>query len=155
MFFTTSGSTLEIGTARNDWIARLASAADFASEVWTPVAGVNSLGRIAGEWGTEDFIAGNPDNPDDPRIPTSIKTARPLLTMQINAAVLGGDPGQSLMIAAESTVDPFAFRLILPSGQTRSFIALVVAADHIFDEANAVVCWSFSLKPQSNIHRGE
>ncbi len=154
MFFTTSGSTCQIGSARPNWSPRQLVAADFATEAWTLVEGVNSLGRIAGEWGVEEFNTPNPNNPADPQISTVIKAARPSLAMQITAGVIEGDNGQRMMVAAENAVDTYAFQIVLPDSQPRLFIALVTAADHVFDEANAVVCWSFTLKLQSNVYRG-
>ena len=76
MFFTASGSIFEIGSARPDWQARQVSASDFDGEVWTPVAGLNSLGRIAGEWQTEETIRPDGYAPDEPPIPTIEKIAR-------------------------------------------------------------------------------
>lgn len=154
MFFTASGSIFEIGSARPDWQARQVSASDFDGEVWTPVAGLNSLGRIAGEWQTEETIRPDGYAPDEPQIPTIEKIARPASSMLVVAGVVDGDPGQAGMVAAETALHPFAFRISTPDGGQRRFIAFVLSADHVFDEASAVICWSFSIRLQSNVQRG-
>lgn len=154
MFFTASGSTFEIGSARPQWQARQVVASDFNSEVWTPVAGLNSLGRIAGEWQVQEILISDGDAPDAPQIPTIDKVARPAMSMQIVAGIIEDDAGQEKMLLAEASVDAFAFRLSTPDGAQRRFVALVVGSDQTFDEANSVLCWSFSLRLQSNIQRG-
>ncbi|MEW9522375.1 hypothetical protein MRBLRH8O_000155 [Agrobacterium radiobacter] len=154
MFFTASGSTFEIGFIRSDWHARQVVASDFDGEVWTPVAGLSSLGRISGEWQVQENLIPGGFAPDQPQIPTIDKVARPALSMQIVAGIVENDAGQEMMMLAEASVDAFAFRLSTPDGSRRQFIALVVAADQTFDEANSVLSWSFSLRLQSNIQRG-
>lgn len=154
MFFTASGSTFEIGSMRPDWHARQVAASDFDAEVWTPVAGLSSLGRIAGEWQIQEVSFPEGSAPDQPQIPTIDKVARPALAMQIIAGIVDGDAGQDMMLQAEASVDAFSFRLSTPDGSQRRFIALVVSADQTFDEANSVLSWSFSLRLQSNIQRG-
>ncbi|ACM35611.1 MULTISPECIES: hypothetical protein [Rhizobium/Agrobacterium group] len=153
MFFTAAGSTFDIGDLRANWAARQVSAADFSSEVWVPVEGVSSLGRISGEWQTEETASPDADDPDNPQMPTVLKSARPAKTMQVVAAMVAGDVGQMAMLAAEGIVHPVTFRLTAADGSVLRFVALVLGADHVFDEAANVMSWSFSLKLQSNILR--
>lgn len=153
MFFTAAGSTFDIGNVREHWTARQVSAADFSADTWVSVDGVSSLGRISGEWQTVESLTPDPNDPENPQIPTIEKTARPAQSMQVVAAMVANDPGQVAMLVAEGGIHPFAFRLTTPDGSTRRFIALVLAADHAFDEASNVMSWAFSLKLQSNIQR--
>ncbi|WP_312620426.1 hypothetical protein [Agrobacterium pusense] len=151
MLFTTSGSTLEIGAARVDWSARPVTDADFTDEAWIIVGGVSSLGRVEGDWTTQDISLPDGADPDQPQIPTHSKVTRPLKSMQVIAGIMEDDPGQIAVIEAETYIEPYAFRLTLPSGATRRFIALVNSCNHVFDEANAVLAFSFSLLLQSNM----
>jgi hypothetical protein len=151
MLFTTTGSIFEIGGARANWYARPVAEADFVGEAWLPVGGVSSLGRIEGDWVTQDVSVPDSLDPDQPQIPTHVKVSRALKSMQINAGIIEGDLGQIAMVNAEEQEEPFAFRLTLPSGAVRRFIALVISCDHAFDEANSVIAWSFNLMLQSNL----
>lgn len=153
MFFVTAGTTFHIGAARPGWLARLVAGGDFSGEAWTEVRGLSSLGRTSGEWGGEEILTPDPLAPDDAQMATFEKTIRPAVSMQITAGIIEDDPGQIAMLAAENSLDAFAFRMVLPNGAQRRFIALVMAADHAFDEANSVLSWAFSLRLQSNMLR--
>ncbi len=153
MFFATSGTTLHIGASRPDWYARQVTASDFDGEAWTQVNGLSSLGQISGEWQTVSTTLPNQNDPDNPSIPDHQKAARPAHSMEVVIAQNGEDAGQLLMLSAENSVDPHAFQLIFSNGATRRFIAHVMSAGEVMDEANSVVCWSFGLLLQSNIVR--
>lgn len=153
MFFATSGTTLHIGAARPDWFARQVSAPDFDGEAWTQVNGLSNLGQISGEWQTVVTTLPDHNDPDNPTIPDHQKSARPAPTMEIVIAQNSEDTGQLLMLTSESKVDPHAFQLTFANGATRRFIAHVMSASEVMDEANSVVCWSFGLLLQSNIVR--
>lgn len=153
MFFATSGTTLHIGTVRTDWTARQVSAPDFTGEAWTQVNGLSSLGRISGEWQTIATTLPDPNDPDNPSIPNHQKAERPSYSMEVTVAQNGADAGQSLMLSAEGSIDPFAFKLTLPDGSLRQFVAHIMSASQAMDEANSVVSWSFGLLMQSNIAR--
>lgn len=153
MFFATSGTTLHIGAPRPDWYARQVTASDFDGEAWTQVNGLSSLGQISGEWQTVSTTLPDPYAPDNPPIPNHEKAVRPAHSMEIVIAQNGEDAGQLLMLSAENGVDPHAFQLTFANGATRRFIAHVMSASEVMDEANSVVCWSFGLLLQSNIVR--
>ncbi|QNQ40588.1 hypothetical protein [Brucella intermedia] len=153
MFFATSGTTLHIGASRPDWYARQVTASDFDGEAWAQVNGLSSLGQISGEWQTVGTTLPDPNDPDNPAIPDHQKAARPAHSMEIVIAQNGEDAGQLLMLSAENSIDPHAFQLTFANGATRRFIAHVMSASEVMDEANSVVCWSFGLLLQSNIVR--
>ena len=153
MFFVTAGTKFYIGDARPDWSARLVTGADFSGEGWVEFAGFNSLGRAAAEWCVEQQTLPDPYDPGAPLMINYTKTTRPDLSMQVVAGILEDDLGQIAMLTAENSLDAFAFRMTLPNGARRRFIALVMAADHTFDEANSVLCWAFTLRLQSNMLR--
>jgi hypothetical protein len=153
MFFVTAGTTFDIGGVRPDWTARMVAGGDFADEDWVEVRGLNSLGRASGEWSAEEDTIPDPGNPDGAVMTTLTKTTRPTVSMQIVAGILEDDPGQVGMLDAETSLEAFAFRITLPNGARRMFVALVMAADHAFDEANSVLCWAFTLRLQSNMLR--
>ncbi|PWL18144.1 hypothetical protein DKP76_10520 [Falsochrobactrum shanghaiense] len=153
MFFATSGTSLHIGAVRQDWTARQVSASDFTGEAWTQVNGLYSLGQISGEWQTNATMLPDPCDPDNPPIPDHQKIARPAQTMEVVTAQNDADAGQLLMLSAENSVNPHAFMLTFANGSSRQFIAHVMSAGEIMDEANSVVCWSFGLLLQSNIAR--
>lgn len=154
MFFTAAGSRFFVGEARPGWDARPVSPADFDGESWTEVGGVRSLGRIAGEWETVSWKMPDWGDPDAPLMTKHAKAVRPDLTMQVVAATMGDDPGQFAMLAAEAAVDAYPFRILLPTGAVRLFVALAVSAEQVVDEANSVLCWSFGLLLQSTLARG-
>lgn len=155
MYFTAAGTRFFIGTARPGWWARVVDASDFDGEAWVPVEGVSSIGRTGGEWQTvADTIPASADAPDEPWIENHVKDVRPSLSMQIVMATIEDDPGQLAMLAAEASVPAYPFRMELPTGGTRQFVALVVSADQAVDEANSVLCWSFGLLLQSTLMRG-
>ncbi|MCA0257135.1 MAG: hypothetical protein LCH47_11135 [Proteobacteria bacterium] len=153
MFFAAAGSRLLIGGSRPEWMARIAAADDFAGEAWTEVAGVQSLGRVSGEWQTVSDTLPRASDPDAPVFENHVKAVRPTLAMQIVVAVAEDDAGQLGLLAAESADTAFAFRLVLPSGAERLFIALVISAEQAIEEAGSVLCWSFGLLLQSNLVR--
>lgn len=153
MFFVTAGTTFDIGGVRSNWRARLVVGSDFTGEDWIGVHGLSSLGRASGEWGLEDISRPDPFDPGAAIMPTFCKTTRPAVSMQIVAGIMEDDPGQIAMLAAERSLDAFAFRITLPNGALRRFIALVMSADHTFDEANSVLCWAFTLRLQSDMLR--
>ncbi|GGA81246.1 hypothetical protein GCM10011491_05650 [Brucella endophytica] len=153
MFFATSGTTLFIGAVRSGWLAQQVDASAFAGEAWVQVNGLSSLGRTSGEWQTIDTTLPNTTDPDNPPIPNHEKAVRPAYTMEVVVAQDSQDTGQAVMLTAESAVDPYAFMLTLADGSERQFIAHIVSASQVMDEANSVVCWSFGLLMQSNIVR--
>lgn len=153
MYLATSGASFSIGTVRQDWTAQQVSAPDFAGDTWTRVNGLTSLGRIGGEWQTEANLLPDPYDPDNPPIPHHQKVARPAYTMEVVTAQNDDDAGQLLMFIAEHGIDPYSFQITLADGATRLFVAHVVSANQVMDEANSVVSWSFGLLLQSNIVR--
>lgn len=153
MYLATSGASFSIGTVRNDWTAQQVSASDFAGDAWTRVNGLTSLGRIGGEWQTMATTLPDPNDPDNPPIPDHQKVERPAYTMEVVTAQNDEDEGQLLMLIAEHGVDPYSFQITLADGATRMFVAHVVSANQVMDEANSVVSWSFGLLLQSNIVR--
>lgn len=153
MFIATSGASFHIGAVREDWTARQVDVPDFTDEAWVKVNGLSSLGRISGEWQTQDITLPDPNDPDNPPIPDHQKTVRPAYTMEVLVAQNSFDIGQSLMLAAEGDINPHSFMISLHDASTRRFIAHVMSASQVLDEANSVVCWSFGLLLQSNIVR--
>lgn len=153
MLFATAGTTFHIGNPRPSWSAGYVDASAFAGEAWTEVGGVSSLGRVSGEWETQSTVIPDWADPDAPPMQTHDKTVRPTRTMQIVAGGMFDDPGQLAMLQAEDGVDPYSFRLVLPNGAQRLFIALVTSVDDTFDEANSIVGLSFNLLLQSTLVR--
>lgn len=154
MFFTAQGSRFFIGAARPGWVARPAAAPDFEGESWVQVEGVQSLGRIGGEWQTASWTAPDGAEPDAPLMTVHEKSVRPDLSMQVIAATVEDDPGQLAMLAAENDPSAYPFRIEFQSGASRSFVALVNQAEQAVDEANSILCWSFGLLLQSTLLRG-
>ena len=153
MYLATSGASLAIGTVRPEWAARQVDASDFAGDTWTQVTGLTSLGRISGEWQTSATTLPDPNDPDNPPIPDHQKAVRPAYTMEVVTAQKDDDAGQMLMLTAESGIDPYSFQITLANGSSRRFIAHVMSASQVMDEAHTVVSWSFGLLLQSNIER--
>lgn len=151
MFFATSGSSFFIGEARPGWEAQRISGAAFADEGWIEVGDLTNLGRISGEWQTQEVVLPNCEDPDEPPMPTHDKSVRPARTMQVIVNMDDNDAGQLAMLNAEDSVNAFAFRVVLPDGATRMFIAIVVGAEQVFEDANSVASYAFSLILQSNV----
>ncbi|WP_275789106.1 hypothetical protein [Pararhizobium gei] len=157
MHFTTAGSRFSIGTERfpsvfmtDDWMLDEDA---FTDEPWTVVGGMVSLGRIGGNWRTDEFDHPMGGRPNEPAVSIVEKMVRPAKTLQIAIALNETDPGQLAMIAAEGSVNPFPFRIDLSSGGTRLFLALVVGMEDGMDEANASLGLTFSLILRSNLVR--
>lgn len=75
------------------------------------------------------------------------KTARAAASFQIVMAVDGSDPGQIRLWGAAASAEHYHFRLVLPSGASRSFAALVTALSEVFDSANTVIKLQADLMP--------
>jgi hypothetical protein len=139
--FTTAGSRFYIGPARPGWqaISDYGDASTSpAGDAWVEVASVSGLGRISGEWEVKTW-----------NIVESIhsqqeKDTAPILKMGVVVGLEDDDPGQLALFAAEKSLDPFWFRLDLPSGARRTFTALVVGLEEVFDDGNAVVGVEFT-----------
>lgn len=142
-----------IGGPRPEWLASIIDAHAFAAEDWTEIGSTTSLGTIAGEWQTQAVTLPNPYAPDEPPIPQHEKVERPAKTMQLRVDLDATDAGQLKVLAAEHSTDPYAFRIVLPNGSERLFVALMMGADDHFDEANNAVGLIFSLLLQSNVVR--
>lgn len=104
--FATAGSHFLIGGA----LAQRATdfvAADFASQTWTEIHGLEGLGSLGdtSEVITFDGIEGNRR--------VKMKGTRDAGTMEVVCAIDAADAGQTAVIAAERTPHDFAFRLIL------------------------------------------
>lgn len=148
MHFATAGSRFFIGEARPGWKARPAEAKDFASAAWTEIRHLTNLGRLGGDWMTEDTTSmGNGD------VAAAMKLAREAVDMEVVADIDTSDAGQLALIAAESSRDCFPFRIVFRTGAERLFIAFVFGLAEIYDEANTVTATSTRLRLQSTVVR--
>ena len=155
MLFATAGTDFLIGVARPDWTARQVDADDFDGEAWLSVGGMINLGSIGGDWRTEESLFPDPNNPGAPTIPTVEKVSQPVRTMQVICDLDTADAGQARMLEAEASVSCYPFKLVLPGGAERLFMALIVGTADVINEANTVIGSSFSLVLQSTVLRQE
>lgn len=131
-------------------------AADFTSEVWVEIGGLDSLGSLgdSSEAVSQAII-------NEARVKT-LKGTRSAGTMEVVAAIDNADAGQLAAIAAEKTPYDYAFKVELndkpaagasPKNGERLFIAKVMSASEVFDTANNVMKRNLSLAVNSNIVR--
>jgi hypothetical protein len=153
--YATAGSKLYIGAAieqqSDDFVA-----ADFTSQTWTEVTGLEGLGSIGdtSQAVTIDLI-------NESRQKT-LKGTRSAGNMEVVCAVDPTDAGQLALIAAEKSKSDFAFRLVLndaptsgssPTPSERLFIAKVMSQSEQLDQANSIMKLNATLAVNSNIVR--
>ena len=153
MHFTASGTRFMIGGIREDAVDQGMSEADFASEDWVEVESLISLGRLSGNWETRDFVDPGDMWEGGSAFNIAYKAVRPAKSMQIAVVLNDADAGQLALVAAEGVRHPFAFRIVLPTGAERLFLALVVGMEDAFEESNSVLAMTFDLVLRSNLVR--
>jgi hypothetical protein len=152
MLYATNGAKIYIGAALSmkstDFIA-----ADFTSQTWKEIGETESLGSVGD---SAEIISVKSIGQQRVR---KVKGSRDAGTMEVVCSIDPADAGQIAVIAAEKTIDDYAFRVVLndaPAGGTaseRMFIAKVVSAKEQFDGADAVMKLNISLAVNSNIVR--
>lgn len=159
---TTTGSKLYIGSARPGWQAGPVEAGAFAADVWTAINNAENLGRVGGEWGTEDMTKTPAGDPGGPVYEARMKVTRKATSMQLILGLNAADAGQGALQAAFDSLHPFAFRIDFadapalgpaPTPSKRLFIALVTSTDDVLDSANRVVGTACELILQSSVVR--
>lgn len=145
--FATAGSHFFIGTARQGWCPDEPWPVGFVDELWTEVVSVQSLGRLGGEWDLKVW------QDQGSAYARQEKTFEPVRRMQVVVGLEEGDAGQLLLLTAERSKDPFAFKIELPNGATRFFVALVVGLEEVFDEVNGVLGLGFTLSIAGDVER--
>jgi hypothetical protein len=152
--YATTGSHLFIGSARGEQPEWAVMESAFADEIWTEVRPLIGLGRIAGEWQTNESSVPGPM--DDLTIPGHVaidKAYAPARQMQVVVATDPEDTGQERMLIAEVSTEAFAIRVDLSDGSRRQFLALVTGLEDAFDEANSLMTMVFTLTLQSTVVR--
>ncbi len=151
--YATTGTKFFVGSPRPAWRAGHVDAGAFAADAWTEVQNLENLGRIGGEWELEDTTAPIQGDPDAPTFQTLEKISRTAPRMVLSAGASEGDAGQLALLAAYDAVDAYGFRLVLPDGAQRLFIALAVRFEDIFEASNKVIGFQAELAIQSNVVR--
>ncbi|MCB1511525.1 MAG: hypothetical protein KDJ36_11550 [Hyphomicrobiaceae bacterium] len=148
--FATNGAKVYIGDAMafdgTDFVA-----GDFSSVTWVEIGGVTNLGQ-AGD--TSELITSNHIGAGRTR---KLKGTRNAGSQEIVADLDYADTGQIALLAAEKTDDTYAIKVELndaPSGGTpsiRYYVALIMSATEVWNEANSVMQISANLEIDSNI----
>jgi hypothetical protein len=128
------------------------SAADFEGVAWVEIAGLVSLGTLGGE---ASMGSGYEIDFADPYSPARLRKWKDGVdpgTFELVAAA-SDDDSQVALIEAQRLDASYAFRIDLPNGARRLFVAYVVSATDVFDQANAVIRFGTSLAIDSNIVR--
>lgn len=154
-FFATAGSKVSIGAAlamkSTDFVV-----ADFTSQTWTEITGVESLGTIGDQAQaiTQSIVGEARDK--------TIKGTRNAGTMELVVAIDYADAGQLAAIAAEKTPHDYAFKIEFndkpatgasPKNSLRYFVGKVMSAAEVLDQANNVMKLNLSVAINSNIVR--
>lgn len=152
MIFSTAGSKLYIGGTQDMKSADFVEA-DFSTETWTEITGLESLGSVGD---TSEEIAQAVVGEGRTK---RIKGTRNAGAMEVVMAINYADAGQQALLAAEKTPQDYAFRVVFndaPEGGTpseRMFIAKVGSVSEAYDTANSVMKLNSSLWVNSNVVR--
>lgn len=128
------------------------------AESYVEIGEAESFGMVGGAWRTVEldpamnpgFAGGGP-----PAV-GHLKSFLERSGMQIVFGNDPSDPGQALLWKAMRSPDAFPFRILFPGGALRrSWAALVVGMNEVFDTANSVILLQADLLPVSEILRSE
>jgi hypothetical protein len=151
--YPVAGATIYIGAAMelpdDDMVA-----ADFDAITWTQIKGWSQMGAI----GDTAALITTPliDRARD----TKQKGTRNAGQMQNVFAVIGDDPGQIALIAAERTNQNYPFRIVFddapavgasPTPSERLFVGLVMSAQEAGGGANTVQNLNSTIEINSNV----
>lgn len=148
--FVSKGMRLYIGSEVEDKITNFVSA-DFAAQVWTEIGSLENLGTFGDQ---SETVSANFYGIERTK---KFKGTRDAGIMNVVAALDYSDAGQISILAAEKTDQNHAFRVVFddaPSGgvpSERLFIALVMSATEVIEEANNIARLNFSLGINSNL----
>ena len=148
--FATNGARLYIGGALATKAADFVEA-DFVPQTWVEIGETEGLGSI-GDTSTEVGFDGV-----SAKRTRRLKGTRNAGTMEIVCGIDYADAGQTAVLAAEKTIQDYAFKLVLndaPVGGTpseRYYVAKVGSAVEAFDSANSVMKLNISLWVNSNV----
>lgn len=115
---------------------------------WVEVGELEALGTLGIEWDMAEIDLASMEGGSN--FIMQVKHARRSLPMQILMGHDPQDPGQQILRRAALAERDYPFRLVLPSGDTRGWFALVIALSDIFDTANSVVKLQADLMPHHN-----
>lgn len=140
-----AGGRIYIGAAAMDDQADDFVEADFSGVTWTEIDGWQTAGRIGD---TSQLISTDLINRGRT---IKQKGTRNAGSMGNTFAIIGDDPGQLALIAAEATDDNYPFRLVWPNGETQYFIGLVMSAAETNGQANTIRVMEATVEVNSNI----
>lgn len=144
MLYPTNGARLYIADLPAKWPGSLPVGG------WAEVGETEALGSLGISWEMSEADIASVNGAPGSNVIMQVKQSRRALPMQI---LMGHDPedeGQQIMRRAALSEDHYPFRLELPSGDTRSWFAMVVALSDVFDSANSVVKLQADLIPHHN-----
>lgn len=142
MLFPVSGTKIFIGTAETA-----------AEGDWLEIGETEAIGTLGVQWQTQEITIYDEDEIGTVEID---KTARSAAAMQIVMAADSSDPGQIRLWEAVASIWGYRFRLLLPSGEARSFSAIVTSLVEVFDSANSAIRLQADLQPDvASYHRSE
>ncbi|MGA1804438.1 hypothetical protein [Rhizobium sp. HT1-10] len=150
--FATAGMKLHIGGPITDNDADMVLA-DFTSVTWVEAKNLDSMGSLGDT--AQVITAAVIDRNRD----VKVKGTRNAGSMQVVFNIDYADPGQQAIIAAEKSVNNFAFKVTMndaPEGgtpSTRLFIALVTSQAEQYDTANSIMKLNVTLEVNSNVVR--
>lgn len=142
--YTTNGAKIFIGETLTPGTV---SESDFSSVAWVQIKDVMSIGTI-GDAANEVTYATLEDGRQQRR-----KGVRDAGTMDLTCGLNASDPGQIALKAAETEQDDFAFKIELPDGATRMFVAMVGSAQETVNEADNIITLKATLWVNSNTVR--
>lgn len=151
--FATAGAKIYIGGTLNPPTTEALEAIDFSTITWTQIGHVNNLGSFGD--------AAEAIENDDISLARrqKLKGLRDAGTIELVCAIDYADAGQIALLAAEATDHNYAVRVVFddapPAGtpSERMFVALVMSAREVLDEANSIMRLQVSLAINSNIVR--
>jgi hypothetical protein len=151
--YPVAGSKLYIGGVLADKATDFV-AADFTSQTWVAIDGWEQMGAIGD---TAQIITTSLINRGRD---IKQKGTRNAGSMQNVFAIVPADAGQIALIAAEKTVDNYAFKVefpdkpatgTAPTPSQRLFVGLVTSAQEAGGEANTVMKLNATIEVNSNI----
>jgi hypothetical protein len=153
--YATAGAKIYIGIVKDqkglDFIRTDFSLA--TAVTWKQIKHLEAMGSLGDSSEAITF------NAIDANRTSTIKGIRSAGTMELVAGIDYADAGQQALIAAETTIFDYEFRLVLndaPAGGTpseRYFIAKVMTQSEQYDQANSVMKLNASLGVNSNVVR--
>lgn len=121
------------------------------AEGWVEIGETEALGSLGGR---HELVDGHYMAPPDADNYFAMKGVHRPNTMQVLLGLDSADRGQLLLFQAYRARDPYPFRLLFADGVTeRRWLALVMALEEVFDEANQVMRLQVDLHPSSSIQR--